>query len=264
MNCIIVDDIASSKQLEEFVSKCSFLYLVGIFNDSFSAVDQLTKKHNIDLAFIDVKSIGAENFDMISNLQYAPSIIVVSSTGYFASKAFGYDVVDYLIKPVNYSKFSRAVDRTLRLKMSIAALSNDDKEIFIRKDSSLVKLKMKHIIYAEALENYVTLVTTDKKYTILYTLKGIDQQLPSEIFVRVHRSYVVNKRMIRKIYENSLELIVGDTLKNIPLGKAYKSSLLGDINVMDRKNFFIRNQINPGNSLLNLNDKPVLYPGERA
>ena len=264
MNCIIVDDITGCRQLEEFVSKCSFLDLIGTFNDSVSAVDQLRKRHNIDLAFIDVKSIGADSFDIIGNLENAPNIIVVSSTGQYARKAFDYNVVDYLIKPVKYSKFSRGVDRTLKLNMNKPALSNDNKEIFIKKDSSLVKLKMKDIIYIEALENYITLVTRDKKYTILYTLKGMDHQLPAEIFIRVHRSYMVNKRMIKTISENSLELVVGDTLKNIPVGKSYKPSLLKDINVMDRKNFYIRNQVSPADSSFNPDGNPFLFTGERA
>ena len=102
---------------------------------------------------------------------------------------------------------------------------------------------MKDIIYVEALENYVTVVTRDKKYTILYTMKGMENQLPSEVFIRVHRSFIVNKRMIKTINECSLDMIVGNELKSLPVGKSFRSVLLNDINVMDRKNLPSQNNI---------------------
>jgi len=238
MNCIIIDDEAGSKQLEEFVSRCSSLNLVGTFNDSFSAVEWLIKRRNIDLAFIDVGSMGPGSFDLIGSLDNSPGMIVVSSTDQYASKAFDYNVIDYLIKPLNYARFTRAVDRTLRINSYKNVLYSDDSEVFIRKDSTLFKLKMNDIVYAEALENYVTLVTMDRKYIIHYTMKVIGKQLPSDLFTRVHRSYIVNKRMIRSINENSLDLVVGGTLKNIPVGKSFRHILLNDINIMEKKNYF--------------------------
>jgi DNA-binding LytR/AlgR family response regulator len=245
MNCIIVDDKSSSKQLEEFVSRCSSLNLVGIFQDSASAFEKLSKRQNIDLAFIDIKSVGQDSFELIGKLDNPPNIIVVSSTGQYARKAFDYDVVDYLIKPVNYSRFTRAIDRTMRFNLQKPLASSEDKEVFIKKDSSLIKLKMKDIIYIEALENYITLVTGDKKYTILYTMKGIESQLPPDIFIRVHRSYIINKRMLKAINENSLDMVVGYSLKNLPVGKSFRLHLLNDINVMDRKNYYANNLLSP-------------------
>ena len=234
MNCIIVDDEISSRQLEEFVSKCSSLNLVGTFNDTVSAMTHLSKNKNIDLAFIDIMSAGSDSFDRIQSLGNPPNIIVVSSTGEYARQAFDYNVVDYLIKPVNYSRFSRAIDRTIKFNIQKSAFNNENKEVFIKKGSSLVKLKMKDIIYIEALENYVTLATSDKKFTFLFTMKRIEDQLPSDIFIRIHRSYIVNIRMIKTITESSLDLIVGDNLINMPVGKSYRVQLLNYINVVDR------------------------------
>jgi DNA-binding LytR/AlgR family response regulator len=97
-----------------------------------------------------------------------------------------------------------------------------------------VKLKLRDIIYIEALENYVTLNTNDDKFTIHFTMKAIENQLPSGVFIRVHRSYIINKSMIQTIQENSLDLNVGGSLKNIPVGKSFRDTLLNDINVMAR------------------------------
>jgi len=86
----------------------------------------------------------------------------------------------------------------------------------------------------EALENYVTLNTSSDKYTIHFTMKAMESQLPSGVFQRVHRSYIINKKMIQAIKENSLDIMVGNTIKNIPVGKSFRDSLLNDINVMSR------------------------------
>jgi two-component system LytT family response regulator len=99
----------------------------------------------------------------------------------------------------------------------------------------LIKLKISDIIYIEALENYVTLNTTTGKHLIHFTMKGIENQLPSGFFLRIHRSYIVNKSMIQAIRENLLEIIVGENVRSIPVGNSYKDSLLKEINLVNKK-----------------------------
>ena len=232
MNCIIGTDNVTCKLLVEFVGKSSSLKLVGTFTDSVSVKSQLSKRHDIDLLFLDIEILEMDCFDFISNLDYKPNIIVLSSSDKFAIKAFDISVVDYLLKPITYSRFYRAVDKAIRFYSRREVSNNGDNEIFIKNESSLVKLKLKDIIYIEALENYVTLTTIDKKFTIHFTMKAIEKQLPSGIFIRVHRSFIVNKSMIKTIKENSLDLIVGDTLKNFPVGKSFKDLLMNNIKMM--------------------------------
>lgn len=235
MNCIIVDDDKlSCKLLEEFVSKSSSLNLVGIFSDAVSARNELSKRRDIDLIFLDIQMPEMDGFDLLGSLDYPPNIIVVSSAEDYALKAFDFNVVDYLLKPITYGRFCKAIDKTSRYFSRKEQVSGGEEEIFIKKGSSLVKLKIKEIVFCEALENYVTLNTKDEKFTIHFTMKAIENQLPSSVFIRVHRSYIINKSMIQAIKENSLDLIVGDTVKNIPVGKSFKDLLLNDINVMAR------------------------------
>jgi DNA-binding LytR/AlgR family response regulator len=235
MNCIIVDDDRMScKILEGYVSKSTSLNLIGTFNDSVTARNILTKRQDIDLIILDIQMPEMDGFDFIGSLDYPPNIIIVSAAEEYAVRAFDFNVVDYLLKPVSYGRFCKAIDKTIRYFSRKEAASTGDEEIFIKKGSSLVKLKLKDIIYIEALENYVTLTTHDDKFTIHFTMKAIENQLPSGIFIRVHRSYIINKSMIQTIKENSLDLIVGDTLKSIPVGKSFRDTLLNDINVMAR------------------------------
>jgi DNA-binding LytR/AlgR family response regulator len=235
MNCIIVDDDKlSCKLLEGYVSKYTSLNLVGTFSDSVSARNELSKRKDIDLIILDVEMPELDGFDFIGSLEFPPNIIIVSSTEQYAIRAFDFNVVDFLLKPVQYARFCKAIDKTIRYFSRKEAVNSGDQEIFIKKGSSLVKLKLKDIVYVEALENYVTVNTQEEKYTIHFTMKAIESQLPSSLFTRVHRSFIINKSLIQAIKENSLELNVGDSLKTIPVGKSFRDILLNDINVMAR------------------------------
>jgi DNA-binding LytR/AlgR family response regulator len=139
-----------------------------------------------------------------------------------------------LLKPVSYGRFCKAIDKTIRYFSRKDVTNAEEEEIFIKKGSSLVKLKLRDIVYIEALENYVTLNTSNDKFTIHFTMKAIENQLASSVFIRVHRSFIINKSMIQAINENSLDLNVGGTIKGIPVGKSFRDSLLDDINVMAR------------------------------
>jgi len=222
------------KILEGYVTKSTSLNLLGTFSDSVEARNILTKRKDIDLIILDVEMPEMDGFDFIVSLDYPPNIIIVSSAEEYALKAFEFNVVDYLLKPVTYGRFCKAIDKTIRYFSRKEATNSGDEEIFIKKGSSLVKLKLKDIIFIEALENYVTLTTNDDKFTIHFTMKAIESQLPSGVFIRVHRSFIINKSMIQTIKENSLDLIVGSTMKSIPVGKSFRDSLLNDINVMAR------------------------------
>ncbi len=235
MNCIIVDDDKlSCKILEGYVAKSTSLNLIGSFSDAVEARNILTKRHDIELIILDVEMPEMNGFDFIGSLDFPPNIIIVSSAEEYAMRAFDFNVVDYLLKPVAYGRFCKAIDKTVRYFSRKEGTSSGDEEIFIKKGSSLVKLKLKDIIYIEALENYVTLNTNDDKFTIHFTMKAIENQLPSGVFIRVHRSFIINKSMIQTIKENSLDINVGGSLKSIPVGKSFRDSLLNDINVMAR------------------------------
>ena len=235
MNCIIVDDDKlSCKILEEYVSKCSSLNLIGSFCESVEARNFITKRQDIELVILDILMPEMSGFDFMGSLDFQPNIIIVSSAEEYALKAFDFNVVDFLLKPISYGRFCKAIDKTIRYFTRKEVTNTGDEEIFIKKGSSLVKLKLKEIIYIEALENYVTLNTNNDKFTIHFTMKAIENQLPSGVFIRVHRSFIINKSMIQTISESSLDLNVGGSLKSIPVGKSFRDSLLNDINVMAR------------------------------
>lgn len=235
MNSIIVDDDKlSCKVISEYVRRTPMVTVAGVFDSAVSARNELMSRDDIELIFLDIEMPEMNGFDFIGSLERPPSIVMITGNEQMALKAYDFDVIDYLVKPVSYSRFVKAVDKVLRYREKAIMETGERREIFIKKGSSLVRIKLNDIIVVEALENYVVLHTDTEKFTIHFTMKAIDQQLPSNIFVRVHRSFIVNKTRITMIRDNSLEMGEYKDLKSIPIGKSYREGLLREINVMIR------------------------------
>ncbi len=234
MNCIVVADEKNLRILEGIVGKLSALRLTGTFRDSAAARNYLLKNQNVDLILLDTDNLEINGFDFIGSLNYQTNIIIISSDSKDALKAFEFNVADYLLKPVTLSRFCKAIDKARRYHAVKDPGESGNKEMFIKKGSLLVKLKYKDITYLEALENYVTVNTIDKKYTLHFTMKAMENQLPSGYFIRIHRSFIVNKSLICEIREETLDIAVRGKTTNLPIGKSYKDILLNDINLISR------------------------------
>ena len=231
MNCIIIDDDQMSRRvIEEFVERTDSLHLVNSYENAVDAINIFQTGEDIDLIFLDIEMPEMSGIDFLETLENPPQIIIVSSKEKYALEAFNYDVTDYLLKPVTYGRFFKAVNKaSVRFKNKVDTKEN---EIFIKKNSALVRLKYEEILWVEALENYVIFTTYNDKYTIHFTMKAIEQKLPNNIFTRVHRSYIVNVSSIKVIEDNSIVIKTKDGHKTIPIGKSYKDKLMGDINLM--------------------------------
>jgi len=161
-----------------------------------------------------------------------PQVIIVSSKEKYALNAFDYDVTDYLLKPVHYSRFFNAIERARKKAAQTSVDQISKEEIFIKKNSSLVRLKYDEILWIEALENYVIFNTFNDRFTIHFTMKAIEQRLPAKKFTRVHRSFIVNTSSINLIEDNAIIIKTQDGPKSIPIGKSYRDKLMSDINLM--------------------------------
>ncbi len=231
MNCIIIDDdLMSRRVIEEFVGRTEQLNLLNSYENAVDAINAFNTGEDVDLIFLDIEMPEMSGIDFLDTLQNPPQIIIVSSKEKYALEAFNYDVTDYLLKPVTYSRFFKAINKAnVRFKTKV---DSKDDEIFIKKNSALVRLKYEQILWIEALENYVIFNTFNEKYTIHFTMKSIEQKLPSNMFTRVHRSFIVNTRSINIIEDNSIIINTKEGNKTIPIGKSYKDKLMGDINLI--------------------------------
>lgn len=232
MNCIIIDDDKLSRKIiEEFVGRTESLQLIHSYENAVDAINAFKTEQDIDLIFLDIEMPEMSGLDFLDTLKNPPQIIIISSKDKYALNAFEYDVTDYLLKPISYSRFFKAVDKAVDRfnKSKIDALGD---EIFIKKNSALVRLKYDDILWVEALENYVIFTTYADKFTIHFTMKAIESKLPQHKFTRVHRSFIVNTKSINVIEDNSVIIKTKEGNKSIPIGKSYKDKLMGDINLI--------------------------------
>jgi DNA-binding LytR/AlgR family response regulator len=239
MNCIIVDDDKLSRKLiEEFVQKTEGLNLKGSFSSAVDAVNAL-RKEEAHLIFLDIEMPEMSGMDFMRNLSYQPQIIIISSKDKYALEAFEFDVTDYILKPVTYARYFKAIDKAmsrykdmLRRKTKNMDETGVEDEIFIKKNSSLVRIKYDDIIWIEALENYVILNSYNDKFTIHFTMKSIEKRLPVARFKRVHRSFIMNITKIVSIEDSSVIVDTANGPITIPIGKSYKEKLMKELNVM--------------------------------
>ena len=233
MNCIVVDDDKLSRRIiEEFINKTESLTLCGSFSAALDGINFLKQQENIELIFLDIEMPEMSGIDFMAALKNLPQVIIISSKGKYAIDAFEYDVTDYLLKPVAYARFYKAVDKAVNRHQRSNVNPNSKDEIFIKKNSSLVRLKYDDILWVEALENYVIFNTYSEKFTIHFTMKAVEVKLPTNKFVRVHRSFIVNTSSISEIDDNTIIVKTVDGNKSIPIGKSYRDKLMNDINLI--------------------------------
>ncbi len=237
MNCIIIDDDKlSTKIIAEFVQKTDGLNLIGTYTSAVDGINYLNGKNSepIDLLFLDIEMPEMTGIDLLKTLNVLPQVIIYSSQEKYALESYEYNVADYLLKPVTYPRFLKAVNKVKEKREKREEVSKESSEIFIKNNSSLVRVKYEDILWIEALENYVVLNTFRDKFTIHFTMKAISDKMPQNKFVRVHRSFIVNLSKIKVIEDNSVVIKTETGSKVIPIGKSYKEKLMNDINLITK------------------------------
>ena len=225
MNCIIVDDEEMSRStVEHFVNLTDFLKLEQVCSSALEAINVLNEK-KIDLIFLDIEMPEMSGLEMLETLNYSPAVIFITSKKDYAIQAFDYNVVDYLVKPVEYTRFLKSVNKAMTAKGKKA---DDSDDTFIKTDLKYVKINFSEVLFVEAMADYVVLNLDAKKHIIHSTMKSLEQKLDSEKFTRVHRSYIVNFTKVDSV-ENSVIYIGGN---KIPIGASYKSEFMQKINLL--------------------------------
>ncbi|HSZ26123.1 MAG TPA: LytTR family DNA-binding domain-containing protein [Cytophagaceae bacterium] len=229
MNCLIVDDDElSRKTMEHFIKETPFLTLIKSCTSAIEAVNLLNDKPNIQLIFLDIEMPVMNGIDLLKHFSHRPQIILITSHKNYAIEAFEYDVADYLLKPVTYARYMKAVQKVVKNTKEDAALSNSTNEdIFIKVDSVLVKLSVKDILWLEAMGDYVSINTAEKKYIVYSTMKHMEEKLP-ENFMRVHRSHIVNIKKITNIEDYFITI----SKKILPVSRNYKDALIQKLNLV--------------------------------
>lgn len=237
MNCIIIDDDKLSiKIIEEFVGRTEGLHLAGSFSSAVEAINSLNQPdaEKVDLIFLDIEMPEMSGIEFLESLDIIPQVVIYSSQEKYALESYEYDVTDYLLKPVQFGRFIKAVNRVRERFEKKESPVKESTEIFIKNNGSLVRIKYDDILWIEALENYVVLNTFKDKYTIHFTMKSIADKMPTDKFMRIHRSFIVNFSKIKVIEDNSVVIKTDSGTKVIPIGKSYRDKLMNDINLISK------------------------------
>jgi DNA-binding LytR/AlgR family response regulator len=232
--CLIVDDEPIAQQiLESYISQIDSLHIAGKCSNAFEALNVLHQEH-IDILFLDIKMPSLSGLEMLKTLQNPPKVILTTAFSEFGVESYEFGIVDYLLKPISFERFLKAVNKivipkstNLEKEENDEKLSSDPTFIFFKADKKIHKYYFSEILFIEGSGNYVKIHTkNDKPLMVLDKLIELYDKLPQKNFIRVHKSFIVNVSHIQKIEGNMLKI----QDKSIPISATYKQKLEGLIN----------------------------------
>ena len=221
ISCIIVDDdLVALNLVKHFITNTDGLNLLQAFTDSVEAANYIRKNHaTIDLIFLDIEMPNLTGIEMLASIKEFPPVILLSAKEKYAIQAFDHRVLHYLLKPLEYSKFLKAIERVFVQRQTETSTLD---YLFVKENGLLTKVNYKDILYFEALGDYVKVHTKDKAHVVNSTMKSIEDKLRMNMqFVRVHRSYHINLNYLQS-FDSEIAIISN---KTIPIGSKYRSEL---------------------------------------
>lgn len=228
---VVDDDKMSRLVIKKFIDKTDSLVLTHDLDNTQEASDILLGEsaNDVDIVFLDIEMPEMSGLELVKSLQHAYNVIMVTSKKEYAIEAFEDAVADYLVKPVEYERFMKAVNKVKENLEKEKLLAEQEDHIYVKSDGKLYRLSYDNILFVEALADYVIFNTkSGKKHIVHHTMKGIEKRLPESIFSRVHRSYIINRDKIDKIED--LQVHIGE--KTFSIGASYKESLMEKFNLL--------------------------------
>ncbi|MDB5222431.1 MAG: DNA-binding response regulator [Chitinophagaceae bacterium] len=210
LKCIIIDDEPiARKVLQEFIEEIDYLDLVGQAENPLKAMS-LVNDNDIDIIFLDINMPKINGIEFLKTTKLNASIIMTTAYTDYAVEAFGLEVLDYLVKPIAFDRFLKACNKakeTVGLKKTIQLQPNKANDhFFVKCNNQIEKIFYDDLVYAEAMLNYVMLYTNSKKMMVYVTIKNLEEQLPADTFIKVHKSFIVNINKIKSIEGNILDI----------------------------------------------------------
>jgi DNA-binding LytR/AlgR family response regulator len=234
MNCIIIDDEKMARVIiRTLCNEIKSLNLIEEFTGAIQAIKYLNE-NQVDLIFLDIHMPNFSGLDFIKTLKDPPKIIFTTSDPKFAIKAFEYDfIVDYLLKPVELPRFEKAIRKAEKLHLAQENIATKKETVvkndfYVNIDRRLIKIDLPSIYLIEAKGDYINIKTETKNYVVHSTLKKIEEKLPDSLFLKVHRSYIINVKKIIDIEDNSV-LIKKDV---IPVSRSNRPELMKRLDLL--------------------------------
>ena len=220
LKCIIVEDEPlAAKVLTQYIAQVPFLQLAGTFKDAILATEWL-RHHTTDLIFLDIHLPKLKGMAFLKTLSHPPAVIITTAYHQYAVEGFDLNVTDYLLKPFEFERFLVAVNKT---KAPLAEKENLEKKdfIFLNVQKKKVKILFSEIVYIESQREYIKIITTKKEYISKMSTHEIESLLPSNLFKRIHRSFIIS---LSKIESYTAEEVQVNGV-SIPIGRGYRDIL---------------------------------------
>ena len=225
INCIVIDDeLPAIEQMEEYITRIPFLNLLGSFDNAIEPINFL-KSNSVDLIFLDIEMEGFTGLQLIKTLQHKPKIILTTAYDQYAIEAFDLNVSDYLLKPISFERFIKAIDKIFdsyietNIKTSNEPVYKRD-YFFVKTEFRMQRVDFKDILFIEGMNEYLRINTTKEKIMTLQNFKSLEEILPKNNFVRVHKSYMVAINKIDCVEKSRIK--IGEKL--IPVSNTYKDA----------------------------------------
>jgi DNA-binding LytR/AlgR family response regulator len=210
LKCVIIDDEPiARKVLQEYIEEIDYLELVGQAENPLKAMTLLNAQE-IDILLLDINMPKINGIDFLKSSRGDASVIITTAYAKYAVESYGLDVLDYLVKPIGFDRFlkacNKAKDAREAKKSTKGQPQKPDDHFFIKSNNQIEKVFYNDLLYAEAMLNYVMLYTSSKKMMVYVTIKSLEEQLPADLFIKVHKSFIVNISKVKSIEGNILDI----------------------------------------------------------
>ena len=241
IKCLVIDDEPPAREiLIRHIAGVDALTLVGSCSNAVEAITFLNE-HQVDLLFLDIQMPQLLGTNFIRTLKNPPKVIFTTAYRNYAIEGFELDAVDYILKPISFERFLKAVNKVLQINLSGLQTSVETKEnpsetansfLYFRADRKMVKVFFHDILYIESLKDYIKIVTVSKSIVTKYVLATLEEMLPSKEFLRIHKSYIVNIGKIDSYNADSIQILKNE----LPIGRLYKLDVNRVLNAWSANN----------------------------
>jgi DNA-binding LytR/AlgR family response regulator len=221
IKCVIIDDESLAIQvIEDHLKNFDNIEVVGTFNNPLKAY-RILEEEKVGVIFLDINMPQMSGFTFIENLNHKPLIVITTAYREYAVKSFELNVLDYLVKPIPFNRFLKAMNKVYQ-QIYLNSSSNDESlqqepHIFLKVNKKLIKINFNDILYVESLKDYIKVITKLGDYVVHKSLTAITEELPQSNFIRIHRSFTISINKIEAVEGNTVEI----SSKKIPIGRNY-------------------------------------------
>lgn len=227
---IVDDEPRAHKVLENYISRTPQLELTGSCLNAPEALEFL-ETHPVDLLFLDITMPEMDGFGLLNNIEFRPFVIFTTAHSEFALESYDYNAVDYLKKPIPFDRFSKAIGKLQQLIEKGVSFKPGKESIELKIDGKPAKILFNEILYLQSMGNYVKIYTENRMYVTQITTAEIEENLPHHQFLRIHKSFIVNKQKI----ESATDEVVRISSNMLPVGKTFKKYVKEQVNIVNRK-----------------------------